>query len=60
MKSFFKVQLHDFKMQKLHFRGTSNNKSYKVNPSIKQEEITKIINKTLRTVKTRMIEMQEK
>lgn len=32
----------------------------KVNPSIKQEEIAKVINKSLRTVKTRMIEMQEK
>ena len=32
----------------------------KVNPCIKQEEIAKVINKSLRTVKTRMIEMQEK
>ena len=32
----------------------------KVNSSIKQEEIAKVINKSLRTVKTRMIEMQEK
>lgn len=32
----------------------------KNNPSIKQEEIAKVINKSLRTVKTRMIEMQEK
>lgn len=52
------MQLHDFKVQKLHFRGTSNNKNYKVN--IKQEKIAKVINKTLRTVKTRIIEMQEK
>lgn len=32
----------------------------KTNSSIKQEEIAKVINKSLRTVKTRMIEMQEK
>ena len=32
----------------------------KINPCIKQEEISKVINKSLRTVKTRMIEMQEK
>ena len=32
----------------------------KANSSIKQEEIAKVINKSLRTVKTRMIEMQEK
>lgn len=32
----------------------------KVNPNIKQEEISKVINKSLRTVKTRMIEMQKK
>lgn len=32
----------------------------KVNPNIKQEEIAKMINKSLRTVKTRMTEMQEK
>lgn len=32
----------------------------KVNPSIRQDEIAKMINKSLRTVKTRMIEMQEK
>ena len=30
------------------------------NPMIKQEEIANIINRTLRTVKTRMNEMQEK
>ena len=30
------------------------------NPTIKQEEIANIINRTLRTVKTRMNEMQEK
>lgn len=32
----------------------------KLNRTIKQEEIAKMINKSLRTVKTRMIEMQEK
>ena len=32
----------------------------KDNPSIKQEEIADIINKSLRTVKTRMNEMQDK
>ena len=32
----------------------------KVNSNIKQEEIAKVINKSLRTVKTRMIEMQKK
>ena len=32
----------------------------KVNPTITQEEIAKQINKSPRTVKTRMIEMQEK
>ena len=32
----------------------------KVNPNIKQEEISKMINESLRTVKTRMIEMQKK
>lgn len=32
----------------------------KANPNIKQEEIAKQINKSLRTVKTRMMEMQEK
>lgn len=32
----------------------------KTNPNIKQDEIAKVINKSLRTVKTRMIEMQEK
>lgn len=30
------------------------------NPTIKQEEIAQIIGKSLRTVKTRMIEMQER
>ena len=32
----------------------------KVNPNIKQEEVAKVIGKSLRTVKTRMIEMQKK
>ena len=32
----------------------------KVNPTITQEEIAKQINKSPRTVKTRMMEMQEK
>lgn len=32
----------------------------KTNPTIKQEEIAKMINKSVRTVKTRMIEMQVK
>jgi Mn-dependent DtxR family transcriptional regulator len=32
----------------------------KENSTIKQEEIAKIIGKSLRTVKTRMIEMQKK
>ena len=32
----------------------------KAKPSITQEEIANKINKSLRTVKTRMIEMQEK
>ena len=32
----------------------------KNNPIIKQEEIANIINKSIRTVKTRMIEMQDK
>ena len=32
----------------------------KANPNIKQEEIAEQINKSLRTVKTRMMEMQEK
>ena len=32
----------------------------KVNPNIKQEKISKVINKSLRTVKTIMIEMQKK
>ena len=31
-----------------------------LNPTVTQEEIAKQINKSLRTVKTRMIEMQEK
>lgn len=32
----------------------------KDNPTVKQEEIADMINKSLRTVKSRMIEMQEK
>ena len=32
----------------------------KENPNIKQEDIAKIIGKSLRTIKARMIEMQEK
>ena len=32
----------------------------KENPTIKQEDIAKIIGKSLRTIKARMIEMQEK
>ena len=32
----------------------------KENQTIKQEEIAQIVGKSLRTVKTRMIEMQEK
>ncbi|MCI5701939.1 MAG: winged helix-turn-helix transcriptional regulator, partial [Erysipelotrichaceae bacterium] len=32
----------------------------KENKNIKQEEIAQIINKSVRTVKTKMIEMQEK
>ena len=32
----------------------------KGNPTIKQEDIAKIIGKSLRTIKARMIEMQEK
>ena len=32
----------------------------KVNPTITQEEIAKQINKSSRTIKTRMIEMKEK
>lgn len=47
-------------MQKLHFRGTSNLNILKVNPATNQEEITKQINKSVRTVKIYMAEMQEK
>ena len=44
----------------MHFRGTSNLNILKVNPATNQEEITKQINKSVRTVKTYMAEMQEK
>jgi len=32
----------------------------KNNPTVKQEEIASMINKSVRTIKSRMIEMQEK
>ena len=54
------MQFLHSKVQKLHFRGTSNLNILKVNPATNQEEITKQINKSVRTVKIYMAEMQEK
>lgn len=51
------MQFLHSKGQKLYFRGTSN---LKVNPATNQEEITKQINKSVRTAKIYMAEIQEK
>ena len=44
----------------MHFRRTSNYKYIKSKSRTNQEEIAKQINKSVRTVKTYMAEMQEK
>lgn len=54
------MQFLYFKVQKLHFEIQAIINILKINPTITQEEIAKQINKSPRTVKTRMMEMQER
>ena len=54
------LSLDEIKYTNLNLEELAILKIIKENPNVRQEEIAKLISKSLRTVKTRMINMQEK